>query len=120
MVAVICAWCRRTRVGTDWRPETPDPELGEVSHGMCPSCHRDMERTLHRGRTVAETVAVCVADDEAQLADMRLVGPPDEAALPGRVAREIQRRVGVAAWLEVRDVAEGCYRAVLARRLSSW
>ncbi len=117
---IVCAWCRRTRVGTDWRPETPDPSLGEVSHGMCESCSRDLERTLSRGRTVSETVAVVVADEEAEEADLDLVGHPDAALLPARATREIVRRLGPERWLEVRDLAVGCYRAVLARRLSSW
>jgi hypothetical protein len=115
---IVCAWCHRTR-GPDgaWRCETSE---GEDVQGLCPSCSRNIERTLSRGRTVAETVAVVVADEEAEDADLLLVGDPDEAELPARVRREIQSRLGPDGWAEVRDLALGCYRAVLARRLASW
>ena len=116
-MTVACAWCRRTRDdGGAWVCESSE---GLVTHGLCPSCARDLERTMSRGRTVAETIAVCVADEAAMDTDLHGVSDPDEEELPGRARREIQRRVGPQ-WAEVRDLALGCYRAVLARRLSSW
>ena len=40
-----CAWCRRVRDTTQgWRPieETYAAQPGNVTHGICPSCYREL------------------------------------------------------------------------------
>ncbi|MFP4106831.1 MAG: hypothetical protein ACLFVU_12175 [Phycisphaerae bacterium] len=40
-----CAWCGNVWSDGKWVPVSSEPE-GDVTHGMCPGCHRKTLRRL--------------------------------------------------------------------------
>lgn len=38
-ILIACAWCARTKVGSQWKqPAEPTPGTA-ISHGICPTCY---------------------------------------------------------------------------------
>jgi hypothetical protein len=53
-----CAWCKRVKRGNSWVSEYVSPERENVTHGICPDCHRKMDRQIDKFEAGLSEVAV--------------------------------------------------------------